>query len=66
MTTTTTTTRPRKRGPQVNITLSPAELELFSSQQQAYRLPGELEPSSEPLGRTIKRLALERLGAVQA
>jgi hypothetical protein len=59
------TKRGRARSPQVNITLSEAEQALFSQAKVTWLEPGTVEPRTESLGRTIKRLALQALGANQ-
>ena len=60
--------RGRKRSPQVNITLSEAEQALFQQAGVTWLEPGTVEPRTESIGRTIKRLALQSLalGAPQA
>jgi hypothetical protein len=50
----------------VNITLTPAEQQLFAQAKATWMEPGSVEPRTESIGRTIKRLALQALGATQA
>ena len=65
MDTNTTSQRGRSRSPQVNITLTAAEMALFDGAKVTWQEPGAVEPRTETLGRTIKRLALQALGATQ-